>query len=175
MKAEPITVVEFATPEHAAQMMHLARAHHAELGGEREFTGDALWKHAKWYGSRPERHEMNCWIAYVNNDEPVGYIVGKIDHPYGCNEEKWAYMEMMYARPAYRNILTLAALLRKFDEWARQEKCKRQQLGVEFNDDLESAGRMLRLYGLLGYKLRGYVTAKDVDYTINNEQEERVA
>jgi len=163
------------TPKQGVELEIIARIHHAETGGKREFHEDGVLEYCKRYGPQRVRSSVNCWLLYTQYTEVekerecVGYLLAKIDAPYGTIR-RYSYVEHVYTMPAHRNILSFSALLRKFDDWSIDNKCERQHLCVEYDDDEVGALRQLSLFERLGYKRRGYITAKYVDYSNRNSE-----
>jgi Acetyltransferases len=173
-------VRQLDTPKQGHELEVIARIHHAETGGKREFHEDGVLEYCKRYGPQRVRSELTCWLAYTHYTEVekerecVGYLLAKISQPYG-SVRRFSYVEHVYTLPEHRNILVFSALLRKFDEWSMENNCERQHLCVEYDDDELGALKQLRLYERLGYKRCGYITAKYVDYSSNSGNKDEVA
>jgi GNAT superfamily N-acetyltransferase len=154
MKIEAVT-----TPRHGVDLENLAQLHHDEFGCGRAFARQAITNHVIICVRDPDRKWLNGWVAYDDNDKPVGYIIGTI-RPSIYNLTDIACQEMWFVLPKYRSGLIAVQLLWHFEKWARDRKVERIYTQVEHDNEPQLVERIIHIMNRLGYKTQGYIAVK---------------
>jgi Acetyltransferase (GNAT) family len=152
-------IKQIETPADALDMEELASLHHEEYGGSREFDHRAISKHCFLCCRDKERKFANCWVAYDDDNRPIGYVAGTMrDSIYSFRY--FAVQEMWYVVPRARRTRTAVALLMEFERWAVERNAERIYAQVEHDADDFLIERIFRLMNVLGYRKQGYIGVK---------------
>ena len=159
---------QIETPADANDVEDLAQQHHDEFGGSREFDRKAVGKHAFTCCQDKARKYLNCWVAYDDNNKPVGYLAGTIRDSF-YSFRHYAVQEMWFVAPRARGTIAAIKLLVQFEHWARDHGVERIYTQVEHDVDDTLVQRILRLISRLGYRTQGYIAVKVPTYNANKE------
>ena len=159
-------VRQIETPEDGVDVEELATLHHEEFGTSREFDRKAVSRHAFQCVQDKARKYLNCWVAYDDNNQPVGYLAATIRDSFYSNRY-YAVQEMWYVVPRARGTRASIELLLQFENWALAHKVERIYMQVEHDADDTLVRKILRLMARLGYRTQGYIAVKVPSYNDN--------
>lgn len=111
------------------------------------------WLHAAV--ERPD--EFFCAVA-IGEKGIVGGMLG-VKVPFAFSFTLRASELGLYVAPECRGSSLALKLVRRFEQWARDQDCKRAQVGVTVGINDEHA---IRFYKKLGYKVEGPLMYKDL-------------
>jgi hypothetical protein len=164
-------VVELQTPKQGADVEFLAQLHHEEFGGSREFDVDAVMKACVNCALDIQRDQVNCWIAYNTENQPIGYLAATI-HSSFYSFRKYAIQEMWFVIPRYRNARAAVALLTAYERWATQRNVERIYTQVEHDDNVEVVERIFQFMNMLGYRKQGYIAVKQTHIKLEDKADD---
>ena len=156
-------VEQIQTPRDAVDVEDLAQQHHDEFGTSREFDRNAVGKACFQCCYDKQRKHLNCWVAYDDNNIPIGYIAGTI-RPSFYSTRSYAVQEMWYVVKRARGTRASIELLLQFENWAVSHRVERIYMQVEHDADDTLVQKILRLMSRLGYKTQGYIAVKVPNY-----------
>ena len=158
-----VTVRRIETPKDGLDVEELAQQHHDEFGTSREFDRKAVGQAAFQCVSDKERKHLNCWVAYDNNNIPIGYLAATI-RPSFYSFRSYAVQEMWFVVPRARGSFASVELLAAFEEWALYHRVERIYMQVEHDANDTLVKKILRLMSRLGYRTQGYIAVKVPKY-----------
>ena len=164
-----ISVRQIETPADGLDVEDLAVMHHDEFGTSREFDRKAVSKHAFQCCQDKERKYLNCWVAYDDDGNAIGYLAGTIRDSFYSNRY-YAVQEMWYVVPRARGTRASIELLVQFERWALFHGVERIYMQVEHDHDDSLVHKILRLMSRLGYRTQGYIAVKVPTYTNANKE-----
>ena len=163
-------VRQIETPHDGVDVEILAQQHHDEYGGSREFNAKAVGRAAFRCVMDKARKYLNCWVAYDDDNKPVGYLAGTLRDSF-YSDRFYAVQEMWYVVPAARGTRAAIELLVQFERWSMVRNAERIYVQVEHDADDELVERIFNLMQRLGYKKQGYIGVKVPTYTHTNTEE----
>lgn len=152
-------IVQLETPSHGVDVELLAAMHNAEFGGSREFDVHAVGDTCYNFTCDKERKQVNCWIAYDEQNAPIGYLAATIHRSFS-SYRSYAIQEMWYVIPAHRTGRASTSLLLAYERWALMNRCERIYTQVEHDADPDIVYRIMKFLSFLGYKKQGYIAVK---------------
>jgi len=164
---------QIETPEDGVLVEILAQQHHDEYGGSREFAAKAVGQAAFRCVMDKSRRYLNCWIAFDDNNEPIGYLAATLRDSF-YSHRFYAVQEMWFVTPRARGTRAAIELLLQFERWAVARNAERIYMQVEHDADDELVERIFNLIQRLGYKKQGYIGVKVPKYTtptINKDED----
>lgn len=164
------SVRQIETPQDGNDVEDLATLHHEEYGTSREFDAKAVGKAAFRCVSDKARRYLNCWVAYDDNDVPIGYLAGTLRDSF-YSYRYYAVQEMWYVVPRARGTRASIELLLQFERWALDRNAERIYMQVEHDSDDELVERIFNLMQRLGYKKQGYIGVKVPKYNSNRDED----
>lgn len=155
-------VVELSTDEHIWDVRCLAIANHEELGGSREFDSAAVVGSGLECRAQKVRDGFNCWIAYDDAGEAVGYLAATrrqnfYSYRYIASQEMW------YVLPKARGTRAAIMLVKAFEDWARSLDCEQIYMSVEHNVLDDDVAVITNIMNRLGYATRGTMNVKYIE------------
>jgi len=161
-------VEQIQTPRDAVDVEDLAQQHHDEFGTSREFDRNAVGRACFQCCQDKARKYLNCWVAYDDAGQPVGYLAGTIRNSFYSNRD-YAVQEMWFVVPRARGTRASIELLLQFERWALLHRVERIYMQVEHDADDSLVQKILRLMSRLGYRTQGYIAVKVPTYNANKE------
>ena len=165
-------VVELHTPQQGLDVEQLATLHHEEFGTSREFDRGGVTQACIRCILDRQRKHMNCWIAYDDVGNPVGYLAATLNRSFYSHRD-YAVQEMWFVVRAYRGTRASINLLRAFETWATSHNAERIYTQVEHDTDTGLVERILLLMQMLGYRKAGYIAVKVLDNKHKDEDNDR--
>lgn len=166
------TIEQLNTPAQGVDVETLASLHHHEFGEGRLFDVNAVAHACAQCCLNPKRTYVNCWIAYTESGEAVGYIAGTIRASF-YSFSRFACQEMWFVVPEHRGSMASVRLVQAFEQWAHDNKCEMSYMTVEHEHDQTLVSRILRLMYALGYTPRGYIAVKKHNYAQEELKDDR--
>lgn len=153
---------QIETPRDSLDVEELAVQHHEEYGGSREFDYRVIGKHCYECCKDPQRKFGNCWIAYDDDNKPIGYIIGTMRASF-YSARHYGVQEMWYVVPRARGSRTAIGLLTEFERWCIERNAERIYAQVEHDADDALVERIFKLMNVLGYRKQGYIGVKVIN------------
>lgn len=155
-------IVELESDDDIWNGRKLAQAHHTEFGTGREFDGAAIVALGLRCRNQEVRRESNCWIAYTDDDEPVGYLYATIGQSI-FSFRRYAEQSMWFVLPKYRGTRAGIMLVKDFEDWAKSQHCESIRMGVMHTADAAMCDKVMRIINRLGYETCGSVAFKKME------------
>lgn len=153
-------IVQLETAEHGADLEDLIIAQHVEIGGDRVLDIDECRRTMARIATDATRGEMNCWLAYDDNDKLVGYLGGYSAAVF-YSRMRHVHCDELYIIPEARGSRALIMLVREFEKWGwNRPHVELLQMNVSHRLATVETEQVLHLYERLGYKLTGYYATK---------------
>jgi len=152
-------VRQIESPKDGNDVEDLATLHHDEYGTSREFNAKAVGQAAFHCVMDKQRKHLNCWVAYDDNNQPIGYLAATI-RPSFYSFRSYAVQEMWYVVKRARGTRASIELLLQFENWAVSHNVERIYMQVEHDADDTLVQKILRLMSRLGYRTQGYIAVK---------------
>jgi transposase InsO family protein len=165
-----VTVRQVETPRDSVDIEDVATHASNEHGCGREFDPRAIGRHVYYAVKDPERKHINGWVAYDEQNKPVGYLVATMRESM-YSFRSYAIQEMWYVLPHARKAsMAGLMLLHAFDKWATERNAERIYMQVEHDQDERLIERVFKLMETMGYKKQGYIGVKIVNPTVKEER-----
>ena len=164
-----VVVRQVETPRDANDIEDVATHCHNDHGCGRSFDAREIGKHVFICVQDPQRKYINGWVAYDEQDQPIGYMVATMRQSL-FSQRSYAIQEMWYVLPSARRSLAGVLLLHAFERWALERNAERIYMQVEHDSDWVLTERVVKLMQSMGYKKQGYICVK----TFNEQQEKEV-
>jgi hypothetical protein len=165
-------IVELHTPLEGLHVEYLAEQHHEEFGTSREFSRQGVTQACLRCVMDKERKRMNCWIAYDDDDSPVGYLAATLNRSFYSLRD-YAVQEMWFVVRTHRGSRASIDLLRSFEKWATRHDAERIYTQVEHDTDTRLVERILLLMQRMGYRKAGYIAVKVLGNKHKDEDNDR--
>jgi transposase InsO family protein len=164
-----VVVRQVETPSDSVDIEEVAQHAENEHACGRAVDYSEIGKHVFVCVQDPKRRYINGWVAYDEDDEPVGYMVATMRQSM-FSKRFYAIQEMWYVLPRARKSFAGLMLLHAFDKWATERDAERIYMQVESDHDNALVERILRLMNAMGYKRQGYICVKIVNSSSSKEQ-----
>ena len=137
--------VRSVQPSDAKQLMELGIQFHKEspFHSRYKFDKDKSFDFMKYLALS----EKSCMYACEKDGDIItGFVGGQLRSMY-YTHDVYASEAIFYVKPEFRGGRTAILLLRKFEEWAKNNKAKDVELGVVTSIDPEKADRFFKKSG----------------------------
>jgi hypothetical protein len=162
-------IKQVETPRDAVDIEQVATHCNNQHGCGRSFDAREIGKHVRVCVKDPHRKYINGWVAYDQDNKPIGYLVATMRQSM-FSTRSYAIQEMWYVLPEARKSLAGLMLLHEFDKWATERNAERIYMQVEHDSDEALTERIAKLMASMGYKKQGYICVK-VPNIVNEEKE----
>jgi GNAT superfamily N-acetyltransferase len=140
----------------------LFRKAHFELVPNQVFSMEAIFRHAEYKLSDPERMTYNGWAAY-REGEPVGFFIGGLSS-YFISTDKYAISSVWYVDKQYRGSPVAFLLVKQFLTWGALRGCTRFIIDIIRDEHSDKQVKLFaKMSQKLGFREAGAYFVKDVD------------
>jgi len=165
-------IVQLQTPKQGIDAEVLAQACHDEYATSHEFDTSAVAESCWRCVADKERKYLNCWLAYDDDDIPVGALIGAMYRSV-YSRRFYAIQEMWFVVPRARRSLAAIQLLLAYEKWATARNAERIYTQVEHDNEPKLVERIIKFMQGLGYNKQGYIAVKRPKYTQEEPNNDR--